>query len=82
MTNHDDVPASTRRRPRPGLALGERAYLDRLRPVVSLNPLAPSGLGDLIHHCLSYHPEGRPESMKAVCRALARLVDELEATGE
>lgn len=63
----------------PGLPLGERAYLDRLRPVGGLNPLAPAGLCDLIHHCLAYHPGGRPGSMDEVCRALARLVDECEA---
>ena len=59
-----------------GLPLTPRAHAARIKAVAALTPGAPQGLCDLIHQCLSYSPDHRPESAGAVRGALVRLVRE------
>jgi eukaryotic-like serine/threonine-protein kinase len=58
-----------------GVELTEKQYLDRLKPVGELNPVAPKGLCDLIHRCLSFNAHKRPERMSEVQGVLDQLAD-------
>jgi serine/threonine protein kinase len=50
-----------------------------LKPVDELNPTAPPVLCELIHRCLSFDANKRPERMSEVQGILDRLADELAA---
>ena len=65
-----------------GVRLNGKAYTQMLKPVVECNPLAPPALGDLIHRCLEYHSEQRPERMSEIQGTLDRLADELGPVDE
>jgi len=53
-----------------------------LKPVAECNPSAPKELCDLIHRCLSYKVEQRPERMSEVQGALDRIADDLGAADD
>ena len=57
----------------------DRAYRERYRPAIGLNPHLPPKLAALLDHCLSFDPHQRPASMNDVCLELNRVVDRLNA---
>ena len=59
------------------LRVGAKDFATRLKPVQQLNKAAPQALCDLIHRCLSYNPERRPERMGEVLEELTRLADDM-----
>jgi serine/threonine protein kinase len=48
-----------------------------LRPVTEFTPASPDELNDLIHRCLSYKPEQRPQRIAMVHEELERLVEKV-----
>jgi eukaryotic-like serine/threonine-protein kinase len=64
--------------PAPGTPrLNAKSYAQLLKPVAELNPQAPKELCDLIHQCLSFTPENRPERMSEIQGALDRIAEAL-----
>jgi serine/threonine protein kinase len=57
--------------------IGAKSYADALKPVGDFNPSAPKALCDIIHHCLRFNPENRPERMSEVQGQLDKLADDL-----
>jgi len=62
-----------------GEEVTEKIYRGRFTPVNELNPVAPKGLVDLIHKCMSYNAMQRPERMSEVQGSLDQLADEAAA---
>lgn len=58
------------------LRVGSKAFKSMLTPVTELNKAVPTALADLIHRCLSYDPEGRPERMGQVLDELTQIADD------
>lgn len=58
-----------------GMRIGSKAFNSMLVPVQELNKATPKPLADLIHRCLSYDSEKRPERM-------SEILDELRRIGE
>jgi serine/threonine protein kinase len=56
--------------------LGAKQYAQLLKPVRECNPAVPQVLADLIHHCLEFAPDKRPERMSLIQGELDRLADE------
>jgi len=48
-----------------------------LKPVSELAPTAPKALCDLIHRCMAFAPDNRPDRMSTVQGELGELVEEL-----
>lgn len=64
--------------PAPGsVRMNAKTYAQMLKPVAECNPLAPPVLCDVVHRCLEYNSDRRPERMSEVQGALDRLADEL-----
>ena len=64
--------------PVPGsVRLTGKTHAQMLKPVAECNPLAPPALCDVIHKCLAYNVDKRPERMSEIQGALDRLADEL-----
>ncbi len=64
--------------PTPGAPrLNAKAYAHMLEDVTKLNPTAPTELAELIHKCLEFNPERRPERMSEVQGILDRMADQL-----
>ena len=59
-----------------GGRLGAKQHSQLLKPVRECNPAAPPVLADLIHRCLEFSPDNRPERMSLVQSELDRLADE------
>jgi eukaryotic-like serine/threonine-protein kinase len=55
------------------LRLSAKAHVAVLTPVQELNKAAPKALCDLIHKCLAYEPQRRPERMGVVLDELRRI---------
>jgi serine/threonine protein kinase len=55
------------------MAVGGKAIAALLTPVGELNKAAPAALCDLIHRCLAYNPEKRPERMGEVLDDLKQI---------
>ncbi|WP_149110884.1 serine/threonine protein kinase [Limnoglobus roseus] len=60
-----------------GVEMTERQYKDHFVPVNEINRGVPKDLADLIHKCLSFKANNRPERMSEVQGTLDRLADEL-----
>lgn len=60
----------------PGVALNQRTYTRLVVPVAKLNDETPDELCDLVHWCISYDPDERPERMSDVRDILRRMVRE------
>jgi eukaryotic-like serine/threonine-protein kinase len=59
------------------LRLGAKTFTQMLTPVQELNKAVPSKLADLIHRCLSYDPERRPERIGVVVDELRQLAADM-----
>lgn len=75
------LPPSTLQ-PEGGLPIDGKTWARMLKPVQELNSKAPAVLCDLIHHCLSFDANKRPERMSEVQSVLDRLADELTTSPE
>lgn len=60
-----------------GLPIDAETWTRLLKPVQELNTKTPAVLADLIHRCLSYDANKRPERMSEVQSVLDHLADEL-----
>jgi serine/threonine protein kinase len=58
-------------------SMNAKAFKALLKPVEELAPKAPTKLCDLIHQCLEYSPQKRPERVSDVQAVLEQLVEEL-----
>lgn len=58
-----------------GQVLPQQIWERQLQPVRQANPACPQPLAELIHSCLAYKPEKRPESMTDVHERLQQLVE-------
>jgi serine/threonine protein kinase len=65
-----------------GLSIDAKTWTRSLKPVQELNPKAPAALCDLIHQCLSFDANKRPERMSQVQSVLDYLADELTTSPE
>ncbi|HTU92737.1 MAG TPA: serine/threonine-protein kinase [Gemmataceae bacterium] len=65
-----------------GLAIDAKTWAQLLKPVQELNTKAPPVLCDLIHRCLSFDANKRPERMSEVQSVLDRLADEMITSQE
>jgi serine/threonine protein kinase len=65
-----------------GLALDARSLKRLLKPVQEIIPGAPPALCDLIHRCLEFKPENRPERASEVQSILDRITDDLVRSPE
>jgi serine/threonine protein kinase len=61
------------------LPMTPKVFLEKLKPVRAINPLAPEPLANLIHHCLSPKATSRPERMSQIQGTLDQLADEAAA---
>ena len=59
------------------LRVGAKAFKAMLTPVQELNKAVPTRLCELIHRCLSFDPEKRPERMGEVLDELKGIADEM-----
>ena len=59
------------------LQIGGKAFKSMLTPVQELNKAAPAALCDVIHRCLAYDPEKRPERVGEVLEELTKLAADL-----
>ena len=55
------------------LRLNSKAYSSMLTPVQELNKAVPQSLCDLIHKCLAYDPDKRPERVGEVLEVLQQI---------
>jgi serine/threonine protein kinase len=65
--------------PADGLPMTAKMFKEQLRPVKEANPLVPDGLAELIHQCLRYNANSRPERMSQIQGTLDQLADEAAA---
>jgi serine/threonine protein kinase len=65
-----------------GIALDSKTWQRLLKPAQQCNAEAPGALCDLIHKCLSYDPQKRPQRVSEVQGALDHLADELVKSPE
>jgi serine/threonine protein kinase len=64
--------------PAPGtVRLNAKVYAQMLKPVSKCNPKAPKELCELIHQCLEYNADQRPERMSEIQGALDKIADEI-----
>ena len=56
--------------------LGEKAWNSRFVPVQDHNDNVPESLCDLIHGCMSFKPEKRPDRMSDVYESLKEIAEE------
>jgi serine/threonine protein kinase len=64
------------------LPLDAKTYARLLKPASEFAPAAPKALCDLIHRCMAFLPENRPERMSHVQSELDELVDQLVTSPE
>jgi serine/threonine protein kinase len=59
------------------LRIGAKAFQSMLTPVQELNKAVPTRLAELIHRCLTYDPERRPERVGEVLDELKQLATDM-----
>jgi len=59
------------------LRLNSKAFASLLTPVWELNKGAPRALGELIHRCLEYEPDKRPERVGEVLDGLKQIAADM-----
>ncbi len=57
--------------------MGEKAWKAMFKPVQKLNANVPESICDLIHRCLAYKPEDRPERMGEVYEEIKQIASDL-----
>ena len=65
-----------------GLAINAKAWEKLFKPVQEFVPDAPPALCDVIHQCLAFNAQQRPERASEVQGTLDHLADELVRTPE
>jgi serine/threonine protein kinase len=65
-----------------GLPIDSKTWSRLFKPVQEFNAQAPPVLCDLVHRCLSFNANQRPERMSEVQSVLDRLADDLIASPE
>ena len=60
-----------------GVSISGKAWEQMVKPVHECNKQAPPALCDLIHKCMTFNAQKRPERMSEVQGALDRLVEQL-----
>lgn len=60
-----------------GMRMNAKTFQGLLTPVQELNPETPTALCELIHKCLAYRPQERPERVSEVQGTLDHLADEI-----
>jgi serine/threonine protein kinase len=60
-----------------GVRINEKTWGTLLKPASDLNATIPESLEKLIHKCLEFNPNNRPENMKVVLSSLKEIADEL-----
>lgn len=65
-----------------GPAMNAKAFQSLLKPVRELNPNTPSALAELIHHCLAYNPNERPERMSLLQGMLDHQAEKMVVSEE
>jgi serine/threonine protein kinase len=65
-----------------GMAMDKKTFRNLLKPVKELVPDAPPALAEVIHKCLEFETQKRPERVSEVQGTLDHLVDELVQTPE
>jgi serine/threonine protein kinase len=63
-----------------GVVIDGKVWQSQFKPVHEYNPEAPPELCEIIHQCLAYNPQNRPERMSEVQGALDHLADGLIRT--
>ncbi len=63
----------------PGVKMTEKTYKGLYKPVSEIVPTTPAPLCALIHKCMEYKANARPESFAEIQSALAAMADEAEA---
>jgi hypothetical protein len=64
------------------LPIDSKTWSRLFKPVQEFNAQAPPVLCDLVHRCLSFNANQRPERMSEVQSVLDRLADDLIASPE
>ncbi len=64
------------------VGMSAKVWKNLLKPVNDYNRQAPSALCDLIHRCLAFNSEQRPERMSDVQKVLEQLVEEMVTSPE
>lgn len=59
------------------IALDGKTFQSMLKPVSEYAPTAPKALCDLIHECLAFKPQNRPDNVTAVQEALEALAQKM-----
>lgn len=59
------------------LRVNQKAWKSLFQPIQELNKNVPENLCDLIHRCLAYKPDQRPERMSDVYQEMKQISDEL-----
>lgn len=65
-----------------GMVINAKTWEKVFKPVQEFVPDAPPALCDIIHQCLAFHPQHRPERASEVQGILDHLADELVRTPE
>lgn len=65
-----------------GLPLDAKTWAKTLKPVQEFNPGIPAPLAELVHQCLEFNAQKRPERVSEVQNVLDHLVDELVSSPE
>jgi serine/threonine protein kinase len=65
--------------PTEGVKVKEKHYKSQLKPVLELASNTPPGLAELIHKCLEFDANRRPEMMTDIHKTLTALAEEAEA---
>ncbi|MEZ6141746.1 MAG: serine/threonine-protein kinase [Zavarzinella sp.] len=75
LTTHELPPLSLSSDP--NMILSAKTFHTMLKPVQELNKAVPKSLCDLIHACLKFKPEKRPQRMVDVFEELKKIADEM-----
>jgi serine/threonine protein kinase len=65
-----------------GMPMDAKTFKNLFKPVQESTGQAPPELCDLIHQCLEFHPNKRPERMSEIQGTLDRLVDQVVTAPE
>jgi serine/threonine protein kinase len=75
-------PSAVNDKPSEGIKLNAKLWENLLKPVKELNPQAPAELCNLIHKCMAFNANQRPERASEVQGALDHLAEKLVKSPE